>query len=153
MPLTITDLTGESPYGIEAQNRSKESTRRMLERFAKSRSLSFRHGSMQYVVFNLDWNLHDEELVTMFRRWLKENRPEDAKASEMRGRGNPVRQGQAKLKDLSVFRLLRIMSIDDAAAFLEDEGGKLKPYKNYQDWNLAVDRVKDTIHMLEAGTF
>jgi hypothetical protein len=153
MPLTLTDLIGEPPYEIQARNWSKESTRSMLEGFAKGRSLSFRHGSMQFVVFNLDWNLHDKELVTMFSRWLKENRPGDAKASEMRGRGNPVRQGQAKLKDLSMFRLLRNMSKDDAVAFLEDEGGKLKPYKNYQDWDSAVDRAKATIRGLEDRTY
>jgi hypothetical protein len=153
MPLPESYFTGGPTYEIQARNWSKESTRSMLERFAEGRSLSFRHGSIQYVVFNLDWNLHDKELATLFLHWLKQNRPKDAKAFEMRGRGNPVRQGQAKLKDLSIFRVLRNMSRDDAVAFLEDEGSKLKPYKNYQDWDLAVDRVKATISRLEAGTF
>jgi hypothetical protein len=153
MPLTWTDLIGEPPYEIQARNWSKESTRSMLETFAEGKSLSFRGVSMQYVVFNIDWNLHDKELVTMFRRWLKENRPEDAKASEMRGRGNPGRQGRAKLKYLSVYRLCKNMSRDDAIAFLKDEDGKLKPYEYYQDWDLAVNRAKDIIRRLEDHTY
>jgi hypothetical protein len=44
------------------------------------------------------------------------------------------------------------MSRDDAIALLEDEGGKLKPYSNYQDWDLAVDRAKGIIRDLEDGT-
>ena len=36
--------------------------------------------------------------------------------------------------------------------FLEEEGGKLKPYRNYQDWDLALDRAKAIIQSLEAHT-
>jgi len=108
---------------------------------------------MQYVVFNLDWDLHDKELAALFLRWLKQNRPKDAKASEMRGRGNPARKGRANLKYLSVYRLRKEMSRDDAVAFLEEEGGKLKPYRTYQDWDLAVDKAKAIIRSLEDHTF
>jgi hypothetical protein len=125
----------------------------MLERFAKAKSLSFRNGSLQWVVFYLDWGRHDEELATMFRRWLKQNRPQDVKALEMRGRGHPTRKGRANLKYLSAYRLRRRMSRDDAIAFLEDEGGKLKPYRSYPDWDLAVKKAKAIIHSLEEGTF
>jgi hypothetical protein len=153
MPLELSDLIDAPPYGIQARKWSKESTRSMLETFAKGSSLSFRRGSVQYVVFNLDWNLHDKELATMFGRWIKENRPEDAKALEMRGRGNPARKGRANLKYLSVYRLCKKMSRNDAIAFLEEEGGKLKPYRNYQDCDLALDRAKAIIRSLEAHTF
>jgi hypothetical protein len=127
----------------------------MFERFARGSFLSFRVGSMQFVVFSLDWDLHDKKLATMFHRWLKQNRPKDVKASEMRGRGNPARKGQANLKYLSVYRLSRNreMSRADMNAFLEDEGGKLKPYEYYQDWDLAVERAKAIIRSLETGTF
>jgi hypothetical protein len=150
MPLEPSDAP---PYQIQARYWSKESTLKMLERFIMARSLSFRNGSSQWVVFHLDWNLHDKELATMFRRWLKENRPEDVKAFEMRGRGNPARQGRANLKYLSAYRLRKKMSRNDAIAFLEEEGGKLKPYRNYQDWDLALDRAKAIIQSLEDHTF
>jgi hypothetical protein len=45
------------------------------------------------------------------------------------------------------------MSKPEAIAFLEDEGGKLKPYKHYQDWDLAVDKAKAIICSLEDHTF
>jgi hypothetical protein len=45
------------------------------------------------------------------------------------------------------------MSRNDAIAFLEEEGGKLKPYRNYQDCDLALDRAKAIIRSLEAHTF
>lgn len=143
----------EEPYEIQARQWSKESTLSMLEKFARARSLSFRSASLQYVVFNIDWNLHDKELATMFHRWLKQNRPQHAKAFEMRGRGNPARKGRANLKYLSVYRLRGKMSRADAIAFLEEKGGKLKPYSNYQDWDLAVDKAKAIIRSLEADTF
>jgi hypothetical protein len=140
-------------YTIEAQNWSEESTLRILERIAKSSPLSFRRGSMQYVVFNIDWDLHDGQLATMFDRWLKQNRPADAKAREMRGRGHPARKGRANLKYLSAYRLCKQMSKDDAIVFLEERGGKLKPYKNYQDWNLAISRAEAIIRTLEDDAF
>jgi hypothetical protein len=45
------------------------------------------------------------------------------------------------------------MSREDAVAFLADEGGKLKPYRSYQDWDLAVRKAKAIIRSLEARTF
>ena len=144
---------GEEPYEIQARHWSRESTLKMLERFARGSSLSFRNGSMQFVVFNLDWNHHDKELEALFHRWLKQNRPEDAKAVEMRGRGNPARKGQLNLRYLSIYRLDRKMARDDAMALLEDEGGKFKPYRTYQGWNSAVRGAKAIIRNLEAGTF
>jgi len=103
-------------YEIQARYWGKESTLGMLEKFARARSLSFRDGSLQFVVFNIDWGLHDKELATMFLRWLKQNRPQGVKAFEMRGRGNPSRKGRTNLKYLSVYRLHRKMSRDDAIA-------------------------------------
>jgi hypothetical protein len=143
---------GEEAYQLQARFWSRESTLQMLENFLADKSLSFRCGPNQFVVFNLDWHYHDNELVSMFRRWLTENRPADAKAVEMRGRGNPARKGQANLKYLTIFRLVRKMSKDDAIAFLEEQGCKTRPYRNYQDWNLAVGKVNAIIHSLEAGT-
>jgi hypothetical protein len=145
------DPADDENYKIQARYGSKESTLSMLEKFARARSLSFRNGSLQFVVFSIDWDLHDKELATKFLLWLKQNRPRDIEALEMRGRGNPARKGQANLKYLSVYRLDRKMSRDDAMALLEDEGGKLKPYRNYQDWDLAVDKAKAIIRSLEEG--
>jgi hypothetical protein len=88
MPLELTDQVDDAlPYQIQAWYCGEESTLRMLKRFIMAKSLSFRNESLQWVVFNLDWDLHDKELVTMFHRWLKENRPKVVKAREMRGRG------------------------------------------------------------------
>jgi hypothetical protein len=147
----------EDEYYHDIQERywSRESTLKMFERFARAGSLSFGTGSMQFVVFALNWNLHDKQLEAMFHSWLKQNRPKDAKATERRGRGNPVRQGQVNLKYLSAYRILRKMSMSKpyAIAFLEAERGKLKPYRNYQDWDLAVRKVKAIIRSLEEGTF
>jgi hypothetical protein len=53
---------------------------------------------------------------------------------------------------LSVYRLDRKLSRDDAMALLKVEGSKLKPYRNYQDWDLAVDKAKAVIRSLEEGT-
>jgi hypothetical protein len=153
MPLLESAVTGEPPYGIQAHYWGKESTRRLLERFAEGRSLSFRYGSMQCVVFNLDWKRHDKELATMFGRWLKENRPKNAKAFELRGRGNPGRQRQANLKYLSVYRLRKKMTWEDAVAFLEDQGGKLKPLRTPQDWDSAIKQAQAIIRSLEEQTF
>jgi hypothetical protein len=143
---------GEEPYEIQARHWSRESTLDILERFARGSSLSFRNGYMQFVIFNLDWHHHDKELEALFRRWLKQNRPEDANAVEMRGRGNPLRKGQLNLRYLSIYRLDRKMARDDAIALLEDEGGKFKPYRTYQGWDLAVKSAKAIIRNLEAGT-
>jgi hypothetical protein len=140
-------------HGIQARYSGRQSTLKMFERFARAGSLSFRTGSSQFVVFGLDWNLHDKRLEAMFHDWLKENRPKDAKASERRGRGNPARRGRANLKYLSAYRILKRMSKDDAKVFLADEGGKLKPYKNYQDWDLAQRKARALIRSLEEGTF
>jgi hypothetical protein len=52
-----------------------------------------------------------------------------------------------------MYRLRKKMSRDDAIAFLEEEGGRLKPYRNYQDWDSAVRKAKAIIRNLEAGTF
>jgi hypothetical protein len=147
------ELGEDETYEIQRHYWSRESTMKMLERFARARSLSFRVGSMQFVVFNLDWDLHDKKLETMFHRWLQDNRPKDAKAFEMRGRGNPARKALANLKYLSAYRLRRKMSMGDAIAFLEDEGGKLKPYRNSQDWDLAEKKVAAIVRSLEDGTF
>ncbi len=153
MPPELEDLIDEPPYEIQARYWSKESTAKMLKRFVMSRSLSFRNESLQFVVFNVDWNLHNKELETRFGRWLKENRPAGIKAREMRGRGTSEREGRANLKYLSVYRLGKQMPRDDAMAFLAEEGGKLKPYKTYQSWDSAVDKASAIIRSLEAGTF
>jgi hypothetical protein len=144
---------GEEPYEIQARHWSRESTLDILERFARGSSLSFRNGYMQFVIFNLDWHHHDKELEALFRRWLKQNRPKDAKAVEMRGRGNPASKGRTNLKYLSAYRLDKKMSKDDAMELLAAECGKTKSYRKYQDWNLAVKRAKAIIRSLEAGTF
>jgi hypothetical protein len=138
---------------IQARYWSKESTLEMLERFAGDRSLSFRNGSIQYVVLNFDWYHHDNELVTRFRRWLKQSRPKDARAVEMRGRGNPASKGRANLKYLSAYRLGKKMPKDDAMQLLAAAGGKTKSYRNYQDWYLAVKKADAIIHSLEDDAF
>jgi hypothetical protein len=45
------------------------------------------------------------------------------------------------------------MSTADAWVLLQEEGGKLKLYKNDQDWNLAVKKVKSVIATLDEETF
>ena len=146
------DLGEEEAYTIQVRSWSRESTLKMLEKLAADKSLSFRKGPMQYVVFNVDWTYHDNQLVSWFRSWLTENRPPDSKAFEMRGRGNPARKGKANLKYLTIFRLRKKMSRDDAIAFLKAQGGRLRPYSNYQDWDLAVAKAETIIRSLEAGT-
>jgi hypothetical protein len=146
-------LDEDELYQINARYHGRQSLRRMLERFERTGSMSFRNGSRQFVVFVLDWDLHDKGLETLFHRWLKNNRPKDAKPSEMRGRGNPTRKGMTILRYLSAYRLRKSMSIADAMAFLQDEGGKLKLYEHYQDWDLAVEKAKCIIRNLENGSF
>jgi hypothetical protein len=67
----------------------------------------------------------------------------------MRGRGNPGRPWRLALKHLSCYRLLQVMSIEDAIALLKDAKLKLKPYEHYQDWKTAVKKAKDLIERFE----
>ena len=123
MPLELSNLIDAPPYRIQAPYWSSQSTLRMLKRFVTAKSLSFRDESSQWVVFQLNWNLHDKELATMFSRWLKENRPKGAKAFERRGRGTPERKGRTNLKYLSVYRL-RKKDVEGRCDSVSRRGGR-----------------------------
>jgi hypothetical protein len=65
----------------------------------------------------------------------------------MRGRGNPARLWLHALKHLSCYRLLQVMSIEDAIAFLHDVN--LRLYTDYQGWKTAIKKAKDMIGRFE----
>lgn len=134
---------------IEVASWDEKSSRALLENFEETGQVSCKYRGDQYVVFKIPWDQNDQRLTRKFQSWLKKNRPEGAKPLEMRGRGNPARPWRLALKQLSCYRLLQAMSIEDAIAFLKDAKLKLRPYEHTQDWKTAVKKAKDLIERFE----
>ena len=86
----------------------------------------------------VDWDATDRDLLRDFRQWLKEHRPRKAKSK--RGK-SAARQRMADLKALGAYRLLKMMSAEEALAHTK----KFLPhglYSKIADWYKARARAK-----------
>jgi hypothetical protein len=89
----------------------------------------------------VDWNAPDKELLRDFRLWLSEHRPR--KARSRRGK-SVARQYMADLKALGAYRLLRVMSAEEALAHTR----KFLPhglYAQVPDWYEAKRRARSVL--------
>lgn len=132
---------------IEPRSWDANLGRALLENFEETGQVSCEYRGERYVVFNIPWEQNDQRLTNKFQSWLKKNRPAEAKPREMRGRGNPGREWLLALKHLGCYRLLRVMSIDDAIAFLQD--ANVKFYNDYQGWKTAQKKATEMIERFE----
>ncbi len=152
IPENLDALLFERP--IEVNSWDERRNGKLLEGFNKDGQPSCLDGHSQYVVFEIDWTQHDQALIEKFQAWLKRNRPQDKRPTEMRGRGNPGRGWRQKLTYLGLYRLLKGRSIYDAIAFLkdqvlEDENLKLRPSEHPQDWKRAAMKAEEIIQWFE----
>ena len=80
----------------------------------------------------INWSLHNQRLIELFKAWLKENRPPGIEMAEGRGSGS-LRE---KLKFLSAQRLMEVMTpsaaSDLTAKFSKDHKSY---YAEAPDWN------------------
>lgn len=86
----------------------------------------------------VEWDATDRELLGDFRLWLKQHRPRKAKSR--RGK-SAARQRMADLKALGAYRLLRVMSAEEALAYTS----QFLPhglYSKIPDWYEARARAK-----------
>jgi hypothetical protein len=134
---------------IEPNSWNEDMSRMLLKNYEENGLASYSDAECQYTLFAIRWAQNDHALTKKFQSWLKDNRPRDTKPNEMRGRGNPVREWRLKLKYLSLYRLLKTMSISDAIAFLSSQDLKLKPYMHYQDWKIAVRKAEEIIRLFD----
>jgi hypothetical protein len=151
IPAILDDLFNKA---IEVNSWDEGENRKLLEGFDKGGQPAYLDGSCQYVVFAIEWAEHDKALIEKFQSWLKKNRPKDRRAIEMRGRGNPSREWRLKLEYLRFYRLLKVMSIYEAIAFLddkirEDENLKLRRYEYPQSCEDAAKKAEEIIRWFE----
>jgi len=132
---------------IEVDSWDEYSSRLLLDNFEKTGQVSCEVAGERYIVFKIPWDQNDQRLISKFQSWLKKNRPVGIKPIEMRGRGNPGRDWLLALKHLGCYRLLRVMSIDDAIAFLQD--ANVKFYNDYQGWKTAQKKATQMIERFE----
>jgi hypothetical protein len=93
------------------------------------------------ILLRIPENCTHEELRNCFAAYLKTNFPQQAKRG---GQSRPVSKWRADLKALGAYRLLKVMTADEAGNYTQDLCGKAL-YENESQWSTARTRTERLI--------
>jgi hypothetical protein len=101
----------------------------------------------------VNWSAPDKYLVPSFVKWLKAHRPRPS--TELRGKASLPFQFQKYLKALSVYRLLRTLTISEAVELANQMVAERKltavPYSDKKEWNEANRLAQKIISIFCSG--